>query len=69
MDVKTTDNYMLRMFAIGFTKKRKQKPRAKIVSIFIFLAKEEQNIRFEFKVGSMIVGSMWIKLIHTEPRM
>ena len=56
-DVKTTDNYMLRMFAIGFTKKRQTKTTSQN-RVKNSLAKEEQKIRFKFKVRLKIVGSV-----------
>ena len=56
-DVKTTDNYMLRMFAIGFTKKRQTKTTSQN-RVNNSLAKEEQKFRFKFKVRLKIVGSV-----------
>uniref|UniRef100_A0A453IPY9 40S ribosomal protein S3a n=1 Tax=Aegilops tauschii subsp. strangulata TaxID=200361 RepID=A0A453IPY9_AEGTS len=35
VDVKTTDNYMLRMFTIGFTKRRPNQIRRKMVEIMV----------------------------------
>ena len=57
VDVKTTDSYMLCLFVIDFTKKRQTKTTSQN-RVNNSLAKEEQKIRFKFKVRLKIVGSV-----------